>query len=918
MAYAFQDPAIQDAYEAAPFSFGHYPYQTILDQLPQDIGVATFSVSLWNEQLSLKVAEEVRRRFPEALIVFGGCHIPFDGRAYLAEHPFIDLTVSGEGEAPFAEILARRMGGLGFDGIPGISTQERFTQSISGPKDLDVYPSPYLTGWYESLLSAHPEIQWQAIIETNRGCLQKGTKIVTMSGEKCIEEVSPGERVLGWDEENGRTIWNVVERAVCTGEKQLIEIRCGSTSVRATYDHPFYTERGWVAAGELKAGEKTLHRISRQNEIEEQEVLQELQNGNGHPQEKQVRPIPLQSHLLTRVRACIGGCLKAWQEKPNEKSTNKRKGQLIPKGSARQAIFFAEGNMEKETSYDAKEYHGVNEPKAIRIRDGVAGVLQKIQDSLAICRGLFILDWPMQIWQAQESRFYQCDPWPEEGGSGSRQVLASERVQKFTGDRGLQVAGLGGQSDLGRRHPGQVNGGENKDVHWVRIDSISTVQADVAYDLINATPFPNFFANGILVHNCPYSCSFCYWGNALNQKYRFFSPERIDAILQWCADHRLRYIFNADSNFGMLPNDQHTLDSLIRLKEATGYPEKFRTCWGKNSSEKIYDMAKALHAAGLDKGLTLARQSHDPDTLKAIHRTNIKLDAYTTMQEKANRDGIPVYSEVILGLPGETKESFKRGVEEILSSGISNQLFIYHAELLPNTEMASPAHREKYGLVGVKVPLRATHTVSLPGDVVEYDEIVVATHAMPAEDWRYCTVWSWVLQALHGMKLGFFLMKYTHETYGIPYTAWVDFLMSPGKNRMRIPIVWGGWWGVELSRLWNQALNLQKGMGKGQILPEYGGVYWDEEEAAFLRLQDVRDNWDNELAYIASEFADLHHIDQAEITRQADYQSSRIPRLESYPDKPTYAREVIIKGRKSGTNLTPEPHPTSGAGPTLR
>ena len=164
-AYAWTHPTIRDAYEVAPFQFRHRPVADILAEYPPTVDVAAFSVSLWNEQLSLSVARAVRLRFPHALIVFGGCQIPFDARAYLAAHPFLDLCARGEGEQTFAAILEARAAGHSYQHIPGLTVRTGdgavVTPDGTGPKDLDVYPSPYLSNLYRELLETHPELGWQ-------------------------------------------------------------------------------------------------------------------------------------------------------------------------------------------------------------------------------------------------------------------------------------------------------------------------------------------------------------------------------------------------------------------------------------------------------------------------------------------------------------------------------------------------------------------------------------------------------------------------------------------------------------------------------------------------------------------------------------------------------------------------------------
>ena len=143
--------------------------------------VAAFSSLMWNAQLSLRVAEQVKRRYPNCLVVFGGANVPHRPEAFLQRHPFIDVTVRGEGESPFRAVLERLAtatdaNDIDLDGIAGTSWRtpgggfrhQELDQAFQ--KDLDLYPSPYLEGYYDEVFHRHPELQFQAIIETNRGC----------------------------------------------------------------------------------------------------------------------------------------------------------------------------------------------------------------------------------------------------------------------------------------------------------------------------------------------------------------------------------------------------------------------------------------------------------------------------------------------------------------------------------------------------------------------------------------------------------------------------------------------------------------------------------------------------------------------------------------------------------------------------
>ena len=175
-AYAQTSPLVQQHYEFMPFLFRRDKVEAILAQY-ECPGVAAFSVSMWNEQLCLRVAKEVKARWPECLIIFGGPHPPFHPADYFVRHPFIDVTVRGEGEGALRDILERRVESQNFEGIPGISWREPKTYRCIHneaerplPQDLDVFPSPYLSGLFDSLVNEPGGWQYQAIIETNRGC----------------------------------------------------------------------------------------------------------------------------------------------------------------------------------------------------------------------------------------------------------------------------------------------------------------------------------------------------------------------------------------------------------------------------------------------------------------------------------------------------------------------------------------------------------------------------------------------------------------------------------------------------------------------------------------------------------------------------------------------------------------------------
>ena len=60
------------------------------------------------------------------------------------------------------------------------------------------------------------------------------------------------------------------------------------------------------------------------------------------------------------------------------------------------------------------------------------------------------------------------------------------------------------------------------------------------------------------------------------------------------------------------------------------------------------------------------------------------------------KDGIKTFSDIILGLPEETYQSFTEGVGKLVSMGQHNRIQFNNLSILPNTEMGDPEYLEKY------------------------------------------------------------------------------------------------------------------------------------------------------------------------------------------------------------------------------
>ena len=255
---------------------------------------------------------------------------------------------------------------------------------------------------------------------------------------------------------------------------------------------------------------------------------------------------------------------------------------------------------------------------------------------------------------------------------------------------------------------------------------------------------------------CPFSCTYCDWGSAINSKVARFEIDRLYLELQWFAKNKVEFIYVCDANFGMLPRDYDIVQYAGKLKKEVGYPHILSVQSTKNARERSYKVQKALFDHGLTKGINIALQSTDAHTLKAIKRDNISITDYKILQKRFAADGIPTYSDFIIGLPGDTYEKFANGVSDLIISGQHNRIQYANLSILPNAEMAQKDYIKKYQLETVKAPIVNQHGSldETPADkIFETQEFVISTKDMPKDDWIKTRIFASTSEFLYFNKI---------------------------------------------------------------------------------------------------------------------------------------------------------------------
>jgi radical SAM superfamily enzyme YgiQ (UPF0313 family) len=331
---------------------------------------------------------------------------------------------------------------------------------------------------------------------------------------------------------------------------------------------------------------------------------------------------------------------------------------------------------------------------------------------------------------------------------------------------------------------------------------------------------------------CPFSCSFCDWGSAVASKVYRFDDERINVEIEWFAERKLPYIWIVDANFGILPRDigiATHLTEAYRKRRALFGVAKWDT---KNQTERSYEIHKIFtkgRAASI--GATLSLQSTDKNTLKIIKRDNISLESYNELQRRYIRDGLKTYTDLIVGLPGDTYDSLANGAETVIANGQHFRINFFSCSILPNAEMGDPNYQRLHGIEYRPAQIIQDFETleSTAKDEPEYINIVIATKTMPREDWVRARSFGWIVELLHCDRLLQVVFLALGEGYGISYRQMIEAVLEADGDQH--PVCFGI---GELFR--NQARAMQA--GKPEYIPseQWLGMWWRPDLYALVKL----------------------------------------------------------------------------------
>ena len=454
----------------------------------------------------------------------------------------------------------------------------------------------------------------------------------------------------------------------------------------------------------------------------------------------------------------------------------------------------------------------------------------------------------------------------KEGEQAFAEILRAHQGHgEFAQVKGIAYRGLSGEPILTPQRPRLKN-----------LDALPSPYLDGTFDDILAR-HKEFITGTIWETNrgCPFSCAFCDWGQATESVVHTYSIERLNAELEWIARNGISYIYAADANFGIKRRDFDIARKMATLRESTGYPQYFMINWLKNSHERMIRIVDALKASDVGCRVTLSMNSNDPETLSTIKRANIKLDTFKALKAEYNSRNVATYTELILGLPGETYDAFTNGIVSVISPYPRDHFTIYLCRILENAELAESQYMDVHHIKTRKCTLAMPRRVNVDSYVKEYETIVVSNSSMSLREWKRAYDFAYMASALTNLRLFNVGVHYLRNDLKLDLKSFFDFLLDTCGGQTPAFL-------EALERLRRIRRDILAEGATSLPMEEFGPRNWDPHESFFLGAVLDLDGFYDDLEAMTADYVSRHRPDllPSVIPELVRFQRSLFPNID--------------------------------------
>ncbi len=188
---------------------------------------------------------------------------------------------------------------------------------------------------------------------------------------------------------------------------------------------------------------------------------------------------------------------------------------------------------------------------------------------------------------------------------------------------------------------------------------------------------------------CVFNCKFCYYPKSYDKQY-YLAPELIRASLRHAREKSVRELFMLDPTLNQRKDFAEFLTVLAEENPGQQF-RYFGELRAEGINEKTAHLLRAANFTEVEVGL----QSVGPDAMDLMDRKN-NLRAFERGVRAMMAEGIDVKVDLIVGLPGDSVESVRRGMHYLRDNGLYSDVQVFNLAILPGTAFRHEA--EELGL----------------------------------------------------------------------------------------------------------------------------------------------------------------------------------------------------------------------------
>ena len=284
---------------------------------------------------------------------------------------------------------------------------------------------------------------------------------------------------------------------------------------------------------------------------------------------------------------------------------------------------------------------------------------------------------------------------------------------------------------------------------------------------------------------CPFKCTFCTEGLDFYDKISRFSVSTVQSEVEYIGQKMEKVraqggrndLYIADSNFGMYKEDIDTAKALASSRNVYGWPDHINTSTGKNKKERVLEVANIVDGNIVLSGSV---QSLDLDVLDNIKRKNISPNELMDLAKEAENVDANSYCELILGLPGETRNSHFKTLEATVNAGF-NKIIPYQLMMLQGSELGTEETIAKYGMeIRSRVLPRAFGSYNISGKKIkaaDIEDVCVATNTLSYEDYLECRQMHLIITIFYNDVVFATVLK-ALKSQGLSVFKWLEFILD--------------------------------------------------------------------------------------------------------------------------------------------